>query len=45
MIILRHLEGLPSVQIADRLGQSANSIQKTWARAIVKLHEFLKDLA
>ena len=45
VIILRHLEGLPLVQIADRLGQSANSIQKTWARALIKLHELLKDLA
>ena len=45
VIILRHLQGLTFVQIADRLGQSANSIQKVWARALVKLHELLKDLA
>ena len=45
VIILRHLEGLTLVEIADRLGQSANSIQKLWTRALVKLHELLKDLA
>ena len=45
VIILRHLEGLTLVQIADRLGQSANGIQKLWARALVKLHQLLKELA
>lgn len=45
VIILRHLEGLTLVQIADRLSQSANSIQKLWARALVKLHQLLKELA
>ena len=45
VIILRHLEGLTIQQIADRMERSDNSIQKLWARALVRLHQLLKDLA
>jgi RNA polymerase sigma-70 factor (ECF subfamily) len=44
VITLRHLEGMTLVQIAARLGRSADSIQKVWTRALMQLHEAMKDV-
>lgn len=38
VIILRHFEDMSLDQIAERLGSSTNSVQKLYARALIKLH-------
>ena len=45
VIILRHFEDMPLAQVAERLGQSSNSVQKLWSRAIIELNRQLADLA
>ena len=37
VLVLRHLEGLSYVEIADRMGRTAEAVKKLWARALVML--------
>ena len=39
VIILRHLEDLPLVEVAHRMGRSEDSVQKLWVRALVSLRK------
>lgn len=39
VLILRHLEGLPFQEIAERLGRSAGAVRVLWTRALQKLRE------
>ena len=41
VIILRHLEDLPLVEAARRMGRTEDSVQKLWVRALVKLRQSL----
>jgi RNA polymerase sigma-70 factor (ECF subfamily) len=43
-VILRHLEGLPFLEVAQRMGRTVDSVKKLWARALVQLRELLGDL-
>lgn len=39
VIILRHLEDLPLVEVARRMERSEDSVQKLWVRALVSLRK------
>jgi RNA polymerase sigma-70 factor (ECF subfamily) len=39
VIILRHLEDLPLVETARRMGRTEDSVQKLWVRALVSLRK------
>ena len=39
VIILRHLEDLPLVEAARRMGRTEDSVQKLWVRALVSLRK------
>jgi RNA polymerase sigma-70 factor (ECF subfamily) len=41
VIILRHMEGLSFPVIATRLGRSLDSVEKLWARGLVRLRRVL----
>jgi RNA polymerase sigma-70 factor, ECF subfamily len=41
VIILRHLEDLPLVEAARRMGRSEDSVQKLWVRALVSLRKIM----
>lgn len=41
VIVLRHLEGLPPDEVAERMGRTADSVRKLWARALVQLRGIL----
>jgi RNA polymerase sigma-70 factor (ECF subfamily) len=41
VIILRHLEDLPLVETARRMGRSEDSVQKLWVRALVSLRKVM----
>ena len=43
IVILHHLEGNSMAEVAEKMGRTANSVQKLWARAIVQLRHILKD--
>lgn len=43
VIILRHLEGLPLAEVAERMGRTVDSVKKLWVRGIAKLREALMD--
>jgi len=44
-IILRQVEGLPSEQVAERMGRSTASVRKLWARGLIELRKLLRDLS
>lgn len=44
-VILRHLEGLSFVQVAERMGRTVDSVKKLWARALAELRNSLGELA
>jgi RNA polymerase sigma-70 factor, ECF subfamily len=44
VLILRHIEGLSFVEIGQRLGRSADSVRKVWARGLVKLRSSCEAL-
>jgi RNA polymerase sigma-70 factor, ECF subfamily len=44
VIVLRHLEGLTFVQVADRMGRSVDSVDKLWVRALDRLRRSLGDV-
>src|SRR5262249_8360951 len=37
VIVLRHLEGLPFAQVAERMGKSVDSVEKLWLRGLGRL--------
>jgi RNA polymerase sigma-70 factor (ECF subfamily) len=37
VLILRHLEGLPFRDVADRMGRTLDSVEKLWARALARV--------
>lgn len=41
-IILRHMQGLSPVEVADRMGRTVDSVRKLWARGLVELRAVLK---
>jgi len=41
VIMLRHLEGLPFAQVAERMGRSVESVEKLWVRALARLRQTL----
>lgn len=41
VIILRHFQGLPFPEIADRMGKSEHAVKKRWARALAALRQAL----
>ena len=43
VVILHYIEGLSMDEVAQRMGRSANAVQKLWARAIVQLRHALTD--
>jgi RNA polymerase sigma-70 factor, ECF subfamily len=43
VIMLRHLEGLPFAQVAERMGRSVESVEKLWVRALARLRQTLGD--
>jgi RNA polymerase sigma-70 factor, ECF subfamily len=43
VIILRHLEGLPLADVAERMGRSVDSVKKLWVRGIARLRGILAD--
>jgi RNA polymerase sigma-70 factor (ECF subfamily) len=45
VLILRHLEGLTFPEVAQRLGRSADSVQKLWIRALARLRRSLGETA
>jgi RNA polymerase sigma-70 factor, ECF subfamily len=43
-IILRHLEGLPFAQVAERMGRTVDSVEKLWVRALARLRRDLGSI-
>lgn len=41
VIVLRHLEGLPFAEVAQRMGRSTDSVEKLWVRGLVQLKRLL----
>ena len=41
VMILHHLEGLTFPDVARRMGRTVNSVEKLWARGLVRLRELL----
>ena len=41
VIILRHLEGLPLSEVAERMDRTVDSVKKLWVRGIAKLRGIL----
>jgi RNA polymerase sigma-70 factor (ECF subfamily) len=41
VMILHHLEGLTFPDVARRMGRTVNSVEKLWARALVRLRDLL----
>lgn len=44
-IILRQLEELPTAEVARRMGRTAESVRKLWARGLVQLRQELRGLS
>lgn len=40
-IVLRHMEGLPFSEVAERMGRSVDSVEKLWMRGLAKLKDAL----
>src|SRR5436309_7367882 len=43
VIVLRHLEGLPFAEVAQRMRRTQDSVKKLWVRAIARLREALTE--
>lgn len=41
VIVLRHLEGLPFVEVARQMNRGVDSVEKLWVRALVQLRRLL----
>ncbi len=44
VIVLRHVEGLPFAQVAQRMGRSGASVQKLWVRALGRLRDAMEEV-
>ncbi len=42
MLVLRNLEGLPSPEVARRMGRSAGAVRILWVRAVDQLRRLLQ---
>jgi RNA polymerase sigma-70 factor (ECF subfamily) len=42
IIVLRHIEGLPFEEVAERMGRSSGAVRMLWLRALNKLRESLE---
>ena len=45
VIVLHHLEGLSLAETAQRMKRTPDSVQKLWARALLRLRQVLGELA
>jgi RNA polymerase sigma-70 factor (ECF subfamily) len=43
VIVLRHLEELPFVEVGKRMGRSEDAVQKLWVRALARLRKALDE--
>jgi RNA polymerase sigma-70 factor (ECF subfamily) len=43
VIVLRHLEELTFPEIAERMGQSVDSVKKLWARGLTRLRGLMRE--
>jgi RNA polymerase sigma-70 factor (ECF subfamily) len=43
VLVLRHLEGMPFPDIAEKLGRTIDSVKKLWSRGLVKLRSALEN--
>jgi len=43
VVILHSLEELPLAQVAEKMGRSAESVRKLWARALIQLRHLLEN--
>ena len=41
VLVLRHLEGLPFEQVAERMGRSSGAVRMLWMRALEQLRQLL----
>lgn len=39
VIVLRHIEGAPFADVAERMGRSEDSVQKLWVRGLARLRQ------
>lgn len=44
VVLLRFAEGLPFAQVAERMGRSVDSVEKLWARGIIRLRQLVGGL-
>jgi RNA polymerase sigma-70 factor, ECF subfamily len=42
VIVLRHIEGLPFEEVAQRMDRTAGAVRMLWLRALKKLREVLE---
>jgi RNA polymerase sigma-70 factor (ECF subfamily) len=45
VIVMRHLQGLPFVEVARRMDRSVDSVEKLWIRALARLRRLLEGVA
>jgi RNA polymerase sigma-70 factor (ECF subfamily) len=45
VIVLRHLQGLPFAEVAERMSRSVDSVEKLWVRALARLRKSLGGIA
>jgi RNA polymerase sigma-70 factor (ECF subfamily) len=43
VIVLRHLEGLPFADVAQRMGRSQDAVKKLWPRALARLRDLMGE--
>jgi RNA polymerase sigma-70 factor (ECF subfamily) len=43
VIVIRHIEGLPFEEVAQRMGRSAGAVRMLWLRALKRLREVLES--
>lgn len=41
VIVLRHLQGLPFTDVAERMGRTVDAVEKLWVRALARLRKSL----
>lgn len=44
VIVLRHVEGLPFAEVAERMGRSGDSVQKLWVRSLGRLRKAMEEV-
>ncbi|MBW3542343.1 MAG: sigma-70 family RNA polymerase sigma factor [Planctomycetes bacterium] len=43
VVVLRHLEGLPFAEVAERMNRTLPSVKNLWTRALARLRQLLGD--